>query len=162
MTYRNMPYYVEQPVDYFRLKVTPALDPLKDFTINGVNVIDIDDKFVLLTEEVTEPLVAVNKNNPADRVSLTLLSTETVPQREIDEGVKSPIEREPVLPIIKNNVDKVIKKSFDLAKEGVDDVNDETDGEFEEPDEDDDDSIAIIKAKEKGSPISKLLEMLAG
>lgn len=163
MTYTNMPYYVPQKKDYFKLKIKPIIDPTKDFTINGVNVleIDINNNTVIVESAVTEPLVAVNKNNPADKVSLTLISTETLPQREFVAGVQSPTDRPPVTPLVKNNVDNVIKKSFKLSKKGTEDLNDELDSDFEEPDEDSNDEIAIMKAKEKGSSIQKLLEMLA-
>jgi hypothetical protein len=162
--FRNMPYYVPRRKDYFKLKVRPIIDPRKDFTINGANVLDVDinNDTVVVDSAVTEPLIAVNKNNPADRVNLTLISTETLPQRDFTTGVKSPIEREPVLPLIKNNVDDIISDSFKSAKKGIDDVNDETDGEFEEPEEEDSDEIEIIKAKEKGKGIQFLLDLLTG
>jgi len=162
--FRNMPYYVPRRKDFFKLKVRPIIDPRKDFTINGVNVLDVDinNDTVIVESAVTEPLVAVNKNNPADRVSLTLISTETLPQRDFTTGVKSPIDRPPVTPLIKNNVDDIVSKSFKDTKKGIDEINDELESDFEEPKEEDSDEIEIIKAKEKGKGIQFLLDLLTG
>jgi hypothetical protein len=145
--YSNMPYY-EPYVEFFEIKINIPLDPRKDYYINDANVVSTDP--IVVDKIVTPPLTVIDKNlnNPKPAILISIVPVPvTIPPVDIAATE------------IKNNYKDAISGMYKSEKKANRVTKDKDGGDFDEQDEDND-AVNIVKAKEDGASIFDLLGMM--